>query len=292
MLKRLGSLPARLLSPFPARPHIPIFTATSSTAPFSASFRTLVTTNPFTTYVGAFNLSLSSSVVRLFSAAPNRVLPPAFTDFDYSEKLLRLNDLQDNPGSRKKPKRLGRGPGSHHGGSCGKGMKGTYHRHRLGKRGFEGNQAPLWRVTPKRGRNARSFAKPLNVVNLDRLQMWIDKGRINPGEVITMRVLRDSGLLGNAKVPHGIKLLARGSEKLRSAVHLELTFASEEAKKAVEAKGGSVKFVWFAKIPLRAHLRPHKFPIAPRSNGIPPYKYYRRYGLALEAKPRIQEVVA
>lgn len=98
--------------------------------------------------------------------------------------------------------------------------------------------------------------------------------------------------MGNAKVPNGIKLLARGKEKLRSKINMELTFASEEAKEAVESKGGSVKFVWFAKLPLQAHLKPHKFPVPPRSNGVPPHKHYRRYGLALEAKPRVSELVA
>lgn len=241
----------------------------------------------------ATNTSNTFNIFRSFCTSPKTAaIPPAFTDFDYPEKLLRLNDLQDNPGSRKKPKRVGRGPGSGLGKTCGGGHKGTYARHRLGKRGFEGNQAPLWKISPKRGRNARSFAKPLNVINLDQVQMFIDKGRLNPAETITMKCLRDSGMLGNAKVPWGIKLLSRGGDKLTTAINLELTFASFKAKEAIEAKGGSVKFVYFAKIPLRAHLKPHKFPIAPRSNGIPPYKHYVRYGLELEAQPRKQEVVA
>lgn len=275
MLRRFSSLSLSRLAVPP-----------SITNTFKA-FNTSTFSNPFTSL---FTKTFPREV-RAFSVAQS-VLPPAFSDFDFPKKVLRLNDLRDIEGANKRYKRVGRGPGSKLGKSCGKGMKGTYHRHRgLGKRGFEGNQAPLWRVTPKRGHNTKNFARPLNVLNLDRLQMWVNKGRLNPGGVITMRHLRDSGILGNAKVPHGIKVLARGKEKLKTSVNLEVTFASEEAKEAIEAVGGTVKFVWFAKIPLRAHLKPHKFDILPKSNGVPPAKYYNRYGLELEAKPRVSEVV-
>lgn len=224
-------------------------------------------------------------------SAVEEEVPPALQPFERPVRVLALHDLADNQGALKKAKRVGRGPGSNLGKTCGKGHKGTYQRHRLHKRGFEGNQAPLWKVTPKRGRvsNAKGFARPLNVINLDRIQMWINKGRLNPAETITMRHLRDSGIMGNAKVPHGVKLLARGKEKLKTACNFEVTHASEEVVQAVKAVGGSVKFVWFAKIPLRAHLKPHKFALPPRSNGIPPAKYWKRYGLQLEEQPRREQ---
>ena len=65
---------------------------------------------------------------------------------------MRLEDLKPHEGSRKKRKRIGRGPGSGHGGTATKGHKGQSARAGSGKgRGFEGGQMPLTRRIPKRG---------------------------------------------------------------------------------------------------------------------------------------------
>lgn len=58
---------------------------------------------------------------------------------------------------------------------------------------------------------------------------------------------------------------------------------SESAKAAVEAAGGSVEKVYFNRVTLRAHLKPEKFDILPRSNGIPPPKLWKRYPLLTPA---------
>jgi len=77
---------------------------------------------------------------------------------------MKLNDLRDNPGARKKRMTVGRGIGSGKGKTCGRGVKGQKARTGVSIRGFEGGQMPLHRRLPKRGFNnilkrAQSMAK-------------------------------------------------------------------------------------------------------------------------------------
>lgn len=202
-------------------------------------------------------------------------------------RLLSLNDLRDNPGAVKKKIRVGRGPGSKVGKTCGRGMKGTYKYRRLGKRGFEGGATKLWKRTPKRGRlkNPR-YARVLQPLGLVKLMIWIRTGRIDTRQVLTMKVLRDSGIFSSGRpIRHGVKLLARDAKMFERYYpklglpppHLEVTDCSAQAKATIEAIGGSVKLVWFARVPLRAHFYPHKFPIKPRGNGVPPQRLWSKY---------------
>ena len=64
---------------------------------------------------------------------------------------MELNNLRDNPGSRLKSKRLGRGIGSGKGKTSGKGVKGQKAREGVALNGFEGGQLPIYRRLPKRG---------------------------------------------------------------------------------------------------------------------------------------------
>lgn len=92
--------------------------------------------------------------------------------------------------------------------TAGRGMKGT--KSRSGgsvSLGFEGGQSPLWRRTPKIGYMPQSLAKPLEPVNLDRLQLFIDQGRIDASRPITLRTLYEAGVVSAMK--HGVKLLGR-----------------------------------------------------------------------------------
>lgn len=75
-------------------------------------------------------------------------------------------------------------------------------------------------------------------MNLDKLQEWINLGRINPQRPITLRELCRTKVIGRVK--DGVKLLARGSEMLTSPVHIVVSRASKSAIAAVEALGGSV----------------------------------------------------
>jgi len=86
--------------------------------------------------------------------------------------------------------------------------------------GFEGGQTPLHLRIPKRGpRNPNR--KPLNPLNLDRLQYWISTKRIDATKPITMKVLMDSGCV--TRIKYGVKLLGRGADLLESKIQLEVT---------------------------------------------------------------------
>jgi hypothetical protein len=88
---------------------------------------------------------------------------------------------------------------------------------------------------PKRGQNQNALATPMTELNLDKLQEFIDAGRIDPSRPITMRELMASNVCG--KIKHGVKLLAKGADKLRTPVTLEVSRASQAAIAAVEGSG-------------------------------------------------------
>jgi len=149
-------------------------------------------------------------------------------------------------------KRVGRGQGSHHGGTAGRGNNGQKSRSGTGKPrvGFEGGQTPITKKFPKRGfinQNARTWAP----VNLDRLQHWIDQGRLSstPENPITARQLLLSGCVHD--VHDGIKLLGNGAEHLKTPVYITPSRASHSAIRAVEKHGGSVVCRYYNPLSLR-----------------------------------------
>ncbi|MGC8531260.1 MAG: 50S ribosomal protein L15 [Acidiphilium sp.] len=149
---------------------------------------------------------------------------------------MKLNELRDNPGSRLKSKRLGRGIGSGKGKTSGKGVKGQKAREGVSLNGFEGGQLPIYRRLPKRGFNNRN-RKEFAAVNLGKLEAAIEAGKIDAGQPITEAVLRAAGLYGGKKVD-GVRLLARG--EITRKVTIEVSGASASAIAAIEQAGGSV----------------------------------------------------
>lgn len=120
--------------------------------------------------------------------------------------------------------------------------------------GFEGGQTPLAFRTPKRGFVNR-FRAEYVPLNLDKLQAWVDDGKLDPSQMITMKHLRDSGAVSH-QVRSGVKLLGRGADSLGDTpLHLQVMQSSESAKRAIEAKGGSVTTVYYNKLGLRALLK-------------------------------------
>ena len=97
------------------------------------------------------------------------------------EQAMKLTDLADNAGSRKKRMRVGRGIGSGKGKQAGRGGKGQTARSGVRIKGFEGGQMPLHRRLPKRGFN-NIFALELVEINLDRLQDAIDSSKLDAKE--------------------------------------------------------------------------------------------------------------
>ena len=155
---------------------------------------------------------------------------------------MKLSDIADNAGSRKKRMRVGRGIGSGKGKTSGRGGKGQTARSGVRIKGFEGGQMPLHRRLPKRGFN-NVFRVEYAEINLDRLQEAIDAKAIDAGSAINAESLVKAGVLRRAKA--GVRLLGRG--ELNAKINIEVHGASKSAIEAVEKAGGSVKILAPAK---------------------------------------------
>ncbi len=146
---------------------------------------------------------------------------------------MKLHDLRPDPGSRKKRKRVGRGTGSGHGKTAGRGTKGQGARSGGGKGlYFEGGQLPLVRRLPfKRGfTNIRKIY--YRVVNVDQLT-----SRFAPGAEVTPESLAVIGLLKKPTDP--VVILGRG--EIDCALTVKADRFSESAKTKIEGAGGSTE---------------------------------------------------
>ena len=151
---------------------------------------------------------------------------------------MRLNGINDNPGSSKKRTRIGRGIGSGSGKQAGRGGKGQTARSGVRIKGFEGGQMPLHRRLPKRG-FTNIFKTDYNEVNLGRVQQALDAGKLDGSQVITVDALVAAGVC--AKVRDGVKLLGQG--EFSAKVSFEVARASKTALAAIEKTGGSIKLL-------------------------------------------------
>lgn len=169
---------------------------------------------------------------------------------------MRLNDLRDNKGARKKKTRKGRGIGSGKGKTAGRGHKGQKARGTM-KFGFEGGQTPLRRRLPKRGFKNR-FSLTFQPVGLGKIAKLINAGQIDSSELITMKTLKETGAVGK-QIKDGVRLMGRGAELIKWPIHIEVSRVTVSAKAAVEALGGSVRKVFYNKLGLRALIKPEWF---------------------------------
>ena len=101
---------------------------------------------------------------------------------------MKLSDIADNAGARKKRMRVGRGIGSGKGKQSGRGGKGQTARSGVRIKGFEGGQMPIYRRLPKRGFN-NIFRVEFAEINLDRLQEAVDAKKIDAGSVVNVEAL-------------------------------------------------------------------------------------------------------
>ena len=152
---------------------------------------------------------------------------------------MKLHEIADNPGSRKKRMRVGRGIGSGKGKQAGRGGKGQTARSGVRIKGFEGGQMPLHRRLPKRGFRNTSFAAKLNETNLGKVQAAIDAGLLDIKAPVDGAAMIKAGLMRRAK--NGVKLLGGG--ELKAKVDFAVYGASKSAIEAVEKAGGSVKIL-------------------------------------------------
>jgi len=151
---------------------------------------------------------------------------------------MKLSDIADNAGSRKKRMRIGRGIGSGKGKTGGRGGKGQTARSGVRIKGFEGGQMPLHRRLPKRG-FTNIFRLELTEINLDRLQDAIDAKAIDAGKLINAEALVEAGVLRRSR--DGLRLLGRG--ELKAKINIEVHGATKSAIAAVEKAGGSIKIL-------------------------------------------------
>lgn len=151
---------------------------------------------------------------------------------------MKLCDIADNAGSRKKRMRIGRGIGSGKGKTGGRGGKGQTARSGVRIKGFEGGQMPLHRRLPKRGFN-NIFRVEFAEINLDRLQAAIDAGSIDAKDTVNAESLVKSGVVRRAK--GGVRLLGRG--EIKAKLTIEVHGASKSAIAAVEKAGGTLKIL-------------------------------------------------
>jgi large subunit ribosomal protein L15 len=146
---------------------------------------------------------------------------------------MKLGELKGPKGARKKKRRVGCGPGSTRGKTCGRGQNGQRSRSGVSiPPWFEGGQMPLQRRVPKRG-FTNIFRVPFQVVNVSDLNRFPADAEIN------MDSLLDKGLVKKVKQP--VKLLGRG--ELKHPVKIIIHACSKKAKEIVEKAGGEVRII-------------------------------------------------
>jgi len=136
-----------------------------------------------------------------------------------------------------KPKmRVGRGIGSGKGKTSGRGIKGQKSRSGVAIKSFEGGQMPLYRRLPKRGFN------PINrsliaIMNLEKIQSFIDQKKINLNETINTKLLIKLKLI--SKNSEKLKILGTG--EIKDKINIEADLISKSAREKLEKVGGAIQ---------------------------------------------------
>ncbi len=147
---------------------------------------------------------------------------------------MKLNELKRNPGSTKRRKVVGRGPGSGHGKTSGRGEKGQLSRTGGGVHPwFEGGQTPLFKTIPRRGFSNKRFAKRYSVINVE------DLNRFKDGTVVTPELLKTEKLI--KKELNGVKVLGNGILERKLTVKANL-FTNTAIRK-IEESGGKTEVI-------------------------------------------------
>ena len=147
-----------------------------------------------------------------------------------------MNILSNNTKVKKPKKRLGRGIGSGKGKTSGRGVKGQKSRSGVAIKSFEGGQMPLYRRLPKRGFNPINKTK-IAKINLDQLQDFVDKKRIDVASVINLESLKKNNIINKSYLKY--KVLGNGN--LTSKIDIEVDYSSISAKEKIENLGGILK---------------------------------------------------
>ncbi len=132
--------------------------------------------------------------------------------------------------------RVGRGIGSGKGKTSGRGVKGQKSRSGVAIKSFEGGQMPLYRRLPKRGFNPIG-KKNIAILNLDKIQTFIDKKNITTKETLNSDLLKKLKLINK----NSIKLKILGSGEIKEKINIEADLASKSAIDKLEKLGGSIQ---------------------------------------------------
>ena len=147
---------------------------------------------------------------------------------------MKLNTL--NSKNWKSKKRLGRGIGSSKGKTSGRGHKGQKSRSGVAIKSFEGGQMPLYRRLPKRG--FKKFNQEnIAILNLDKIQSYIDKKSIKISEILNCDLLIKLKLINK----NSVKLKILGSGEIKDKINIEADLASKSAIEKLEKIGGSIQ---------------------------------------------------
>jgi len=132
--------------------------------------------------------------------------------------------------------RVGRGIGSGKGKTSGRGVKGQKSRSGVSIKSFEGGQMPLYRRLPKRGFNSFS-SEQIAILNLEKIQSFIDKKTINPNELLNADLLKKLKVINK----NSTKLKILGTGEIKDKVNIEANLASKSAVNKLEKIGGSIQ---------------------------------------------------
>ncbi len=147
---------------------------------------------------------------------------------------MNLKDVKGYGKPRRKKKRLGCGPGSGSGKTCGRGTKGAGARSGT-ETGlyFEGGQMPIVRRIPKRG-FTNIFKRTFSTINVGQINSLEGKDVIDP------KTLQDAGL-ARRNIGAGIKILGDG--EIKRPVKVSAHRFSKTAAEKITAAGGEVKII-------------------------------------------------
>ncbi len=147
--------------------------------------------------------------------------------------MIRLNNRNK---INKSKIRVGRGIGSGKGKTSGRGIKGQKSRSGVAIKSFEGGQMPLYRRLPKRGFNSIG-KKNVAILNLDKIQFYIDKKSIKSSDTINTNLLKKLKLINK----NSVKLKILGSGSIKDKINIEADLASKSAVEKLEKLGGSIQ---------------------------------------------------
>ena len=144
---------------------------------------------------------------------------------------MMIHEITEKVGAHKRRKRVGRGVGSGHGKTCGRGHKGAGSRAGFSSNGkTEGGQMPLFRRIPKVGFSNAQFRKHFSIVNLDAIA-----SRFEDGAEVNAAMLVKLGLIRDTRLP--VKVLGNGDLNKKFTVTVSAYSAS--AKEKIEQAGGT-----------------------------------------------------